>query len=110
MVDISNYIQSQAPGNGSNYQITHYNDVVPQLPEHSVGDWDHYYPEFWTDIDDSTVTNTDIKVVTGTLFERSGNEGQRSGLTWIGDVIEGLPAHHQYFGPISNCTSTAPES
>lgn len=40
----------------------------------------------------------------------SFNSFQRSSITWIGNIIEWLLAHQQYFGSISNCTSTAPES
>lgn len=77
-VDISNYIQNQAPSQGMNYRVTHYNDIVPQLPEHEPGDWDHYYPEFWIDIGNGTVTPANIKVVEGRLFETGGNEGAKT--------------------------------
>jgi predicted lipase len=39
-VDISNYIQNQAPSKGSNYRVTHYNDIIPSLPPHLVEDWE----------------------------------------------------------------------
>ena len=46
--DISNYIQGQAPAKGNNYRVTHFNDVVPQLPEHTWGNdaWDYYTRNF----------------------------------------------------------------
>jgi hypothetical protein len=44
---------------------TQYNDVVPQLPRHQVDAWDYYYPEFWIEFDNGTVTDTDIKIVNG---------------------------------------------
>ncbi|KAE8445677.1 hypothetical protein EG329_012975 [Mollisiaceae sp. DMI_Dod_QoI] len=107
-VDISNYIQNQAPTQGNNYRITHYNDVVPQLPEHDWGNWDHFYPEFWIKRDSGTVQTSDMKIVTGRLYETGGNEGDKSGWGLAFDIIEGLPAHYTYFGAISGCDPNAP--
>ncbi|KAF8858930.1 alpha/beta-hydrolase [Acephala macrosclerotiorum] len=107
-VDVSHYIQSQAPAYGSNYRITHTNDVVPQLPEHNWDSWDHFYPEFWIMKDSSMVKTSDMKVVTGALYETGGNEGDKSGLGLLIDIAEGLPAHFIYFGAISGCNPLAP--
>jgi hypothetical protein len=95
-----------------NYRLTHYNDVVPQLPEHTwLNDgWDHYYPEFWINKKDgTTAAASDMKVITGSLFETGGNEGMNSKLGFIGDVAEGgVTAHGQYLFAISSCSSKAP--
>ncbi|KUJ18390.1 alpha/beta-hydrolase [Mollisia scopiformis] len=109
-VDVSNYIENQAPAQGNNYRVTHYNDVVPQLPEHNLdwGTWDHYYPEFWISRQNGTVQASDMLVVTGRLYETGGNEGDKTGLGVVVDLIEGLPAHYVYFNPISGCDANAP--
>jgi hypothetical protein len=94
-----------------NYRVTHYNDIVPQLPEHEPGDWDHYYPEFWIDIGNGTVTPANIKVVEGRLFETGGNEGAKTGLGVLADIAAGgVTAHREYFGAISACSSSPPAS
>jgi hypothetical protein len=90
--------------------VTHWNDIVPQLPEHDwPGGWDHYYPEYWVDIDLGTITTSDIKVVTGSLYETGGNEGKTSGWGFLVDIIEGAAAHtNNYFGAISACDPSKP--
>lgn len=110
--DISNFIQDQAPSQGNNFRVTHFNDVVPKLPKHSWGGnaWDHYYPEFWINKEDGIVVATsDMKVVEGRLFETGGNEGTRSSFGFFGDLIKGgLAAHKDYFLKISSCSSEDP--
>lgn len=110
--DISNYIQSQSPAQGTNYRVTHYNDVVPQLPEHDWENdgWDHYYPEFWINKEDGTsVAVSDMEEIDGSLFETGGNEGMNSVLGFAGVIAEGgITAHYEYFGNISSCSSSAP--
>lgn len=107
-VDISNYIQSQSPSKGTNFRITHFNDVVPQLPPHDLGDWDHYYPEFFINIDKGTVGTSNVVQVNANLFSKAGNEGKTSGLGVIVDILTGVDAHGLYFGKISGCNSAAP--
>ncbi|KAH8687608.1 Alpha/Beta hydrolase protein [Tricladium varicosporioides] len=107
-VDISNYIQSQSPSKGTNFRITHFNDVVPQLPPHDLGDWDHYYPEFFININEGTVGTSNVVQVDANLFSKAGNEGKTSGLGVIVDILTGVDAHGLYFGKISGCNSAAP--
>jgi hypothetical protein len=108
--DINNYIQSQAPSKGNNYRITHINDIVPQIPPHDwFPGWDHFYPEYWVDTNTVPVPSASIKVVTGSLYEKGGNEGATGILGVIGNVIKGIPAHHSYFGPIDGCNTAAPK-
>ncbi|TVY82331.1 Lipase [Lachnellula suecica] len=109
-VDVSNFIQNQAPSKGSNYRVTHFNDIVPQLPPHSIDDWDHYYPEFFINLDTGAPKATDIIRVDATLFSTAGNEGKTTGDGIIADVIAGISAHRQYFGNISRCDPSAPDS
>jgi triacylglycerol lipase len=60
---------------GSNYRMTHTNDVVPQLPPHNWHpEWDHYYPEYWVNTDSVPVLPSSISVITGYLHV----EGERS--------------------------------
>jgi len=102
--DINNYIQNQAPAQGSNYRATHTTDVVPQLPEHDWAPiWDHYYPEYWVNTNTVPVPATKITVVTGSLYETDGNEGTDNPFT-------GIEAHSLYFGAISSCSSDPPTS
>lgn len=112
--DISNFVQGQAPSLGNNFRVTHFNDVVPQLPEHSWNNtsWDHYYPEFWINLKDGAPTTSDMVVVTGSLFETGGNEGTGDGFFGpVGDVAKGgLVAHGLYFQKIAGCSSDAPGS
>ncbi|RDL39227.1 uncharacterized protein BP5553_03567 [Venustampulla echinocandica] len=102
-VDINNYIQSQAPAKGNNYRVTHFNDIVPQLPPHFLGDWDHFYPEFWINLKSGNVGATNVKVVQGSLYSTAGNEGATTGRGIIADIIAGIPAHDDYFGEVSTC-------
>jgi hypothetical protein len=90
--------------------VTHFNDIVPQLPEHSWDNWDHYYPEFWISLDDGTPTTTDIQKIDATLFSTAGNEGQTTGDGFIADVIAGFPAHMNYFGEIASCSPDPPST
>ena len=102
--DINNYIQNQAPTQGNNYRATHTTDVVPQLPEYDwAPGWYHYYPEFWVDTDTVPVPANDITVVTGSLYETGGNEGDINYFT-------GIAAQSLYFGAISSCSSDPPTS
>lgn len=84
---------------------------MPQLPEHTWGNnaWDHYYPEFWINKDQGTVSTSDMKVVDATLFSKAGNEGTNSAFSLVGELFEGgVAAHGLYFGKISGCSSKAP--
>jgi hypothetical protein len=61
------------------------------------------------DIDLGTITTSDIKIVTGSLYETGGNEGKTSGWGFLADIIEGAAAHtNNYFGAISACDPSKP--
>jgi hypothetical protein len=47
-------------------------------------------------------------VVTGSLYETDGNEGDKSGWGLAVNIIEELPAHFVYFNPIAGCNSNRP--
>ncbi|KAG9230053.1 Alpha/Beta hydrolase protein [Amylocarpus encephaloides] len=106
--DISNYIQSQAPALGSNNRVTHFNDIVPKLPFHNPGNWGHYYPEYFINIDAGAQTAANIQTINGNVFSTAGNEGTSSHLGPIGDIIVGISAHFEYFGAISSCSTEQP--
>lgn len=107
--DISNFIQSQAPAKGNNFRVTHFDDPVPKLPPHDIGDWDHYFPEYFINLNEGTQTASNLERVDGNLFSKSGNEGAGKSLFGaIGVLIGGVDAHKQYFGPISSCSSAKP--
>ncbi|KAF4637584.1 hypothetical protein G7Y89_g505 [Cudoniella acicularis] len=106
--DIANYIQSQAPSKGSNFRVTHFNDPVPQLPPHDLGNWDHFYPEFWIKINTGTVAATDVDQINATLYTKAGNEGQTSKFGPLVDIAEHVGAHRLYFGTIPGCRSLPP--
>jgi len=117
-VDISNYIQNQAPSKGSNYRVTHYNDLVPSLPPHLVDNWDHYYPEYWISTEDGTSPKTtDIEQVNAVLYALDGNEKAVAITDGVGLFVgelaanaDALIAHLDYFGGISTCSSDPPGS
>ncbi|KAK0121841.1 hypothetical protein ONS95_010121 [Cadophora gregata] len=97
---ISNYITNQAPAKGNNYRVTNTNDIVPQLPQHKAGGWDHFSPEYHVKSSNIPVTGQYITEYTG-LFNESGN----AGADWP-ENIEGLKnAHTKYFGNITDCFS-----
>lgn len=50
---------------------------------------------------------SDVVVVTGILYETTGNEGDKSGWGLPVDILEGLPAHYVYFNHISGCDPNA---
>lgn len=107
--DISNFIQSQAPAKGNNFRVTHFDDAVPKLPPHDIGDWDHYFPEYFINLNEGTPAASNLERVDGNLFSKDGNEGAGKSLFGsIGVLIGGIDAHKQYFGPISSCSSANP--
>ncbi|TVY43425.1 Lipase [Lachnellula subtilissima] len=112
--DISNYIQNQAPAKGSNYRVTHYNDLIPSLPPHL----DDAYPEFYINTaDGDSIQTGDVDQVNGREYEMDGNEqavATTEGLALLVTEIvanaDALLAHFDYFGKISACSSDAPGS
>jgi len=106
--DISNFIQSQAPALGTNNRVTHFNDIVPKIPDHKLGGWGHFYPEYFITIDEGIQTAANIQVVNGKVFTEAGNEGTESKFGPIGEIVEGLSAHGEYFGEISACSTEQP--
>ncbi|RHZ54512.1 lipase family protein [Aspergillus thermomutatus] len=78
---------------GSNYRVTHTNDIVPRLPPRVFG-FSHISPEYWiTSGDDATVTTSDITVVQG-IDSSGGNAGEDS---------TSVEAHNWYIGHIDGC-------
>ncbi|KAH7412861.1 Alpha/Beta hydrolase protein [Cadophora sp. MPI-SDFR-AT-0126] len=97
---ISNYITNQAPAKGKNYRVTHTNDVVPQLPQHKAGGWDHFSPEYHIENSNIPVYGEAITEYIG-LFNESGN----AGTDWPDSVEDVKNAHTKYFGNITDCFS-----
>ncbi|KAL2220444.1 putative extracellular lipase, partial [Thermoascus aurantiacus ATCC 26904] len=88
---LAEYMTTQTPG--TNYRITHTDDIVPRLPPEWAG-YSHYSPEYWiTSPNNVTVTTADIQVIQG-IDSDAGNAGT-DGLS--------TDAHGWYFGPISAC-------
>ncbi|OJJ50407.1 hypothetical protein ASPZODRAFT_149736 [Penicilliopsis zonata CBS 506.65] len=88
---LADYITDQSMG--SNYRVTHTDDIVPKLPPKLLG-FHHYSPEYWiTSGNDVTVTTSDVTEVTG-VDSTDGNAGTS------GDSIT---AHRWYFIYISEC-------
>ncbi|GIJ85201.1 hypothetical protein Asppvi_004057 [Aspergillus pseudoviridinutans] len=80
-------------GQGSNYRVTHTNDIVPRLPPRAFG-FSHTSPEYWiTSGDAVTVTTSDVTVVQG-IDSTGGNAGQGS---------TSVPAHNWYIVDIDGC-------
>ena len=102
LVDINTYVQSQSPTQGVNYRVTHAADLVPQVPPHALGGWDHYYPEYWITKVNGMPATVDIAQVTGSLYVTSGNEGDPA--TFL-EILEGVPQHRYYLGAITSCVS-----
>jgi hypothetical protein len=75
---------------------------------HEIGNWGHYYPEFFINIDEGTQTAANIQVINGNVFSTAGNEGTDSRFGPLGDIFEGLSAHGEYFGAISACSVEKP--
>ncbi|KAF1958607.1 alpha/beta-hydrolase [Byssothecium circinans] len=86
---LSTYITKQ----GNNYRVTHYNDIVPQVPPMFMN-FVHISPEYYIKTKNfKIVTAGDISVFEGEKSE-SGNAGHM-----IPDVV----AHLWYFNGISSC-------
>lgn len=97
---VSNYITNQTPEKGNNFRVTHINDIVPQLPQHKAGGWDHFSPEYHIETTEVPVDGQVITEYNG-LFNESGN----AGTDWP-DSVDGLKnAHTKYFGNITDCFS-----
>ncbi|KAL4892082.1 Alpha/Beta hydrolase protein [Aspergillus ambiguus] len=87
--ELAEYITSL----GSNYRVTHTDDIVPRLPPRAVG-YRHPSPEYWiTSGNDVAVTASDITVVEG-VASSEGNAGEATPST---------SAHGWYFGDIGKC-------
>jgi hypothetical protein len=97
---VSNYITNQAPGKGRNFRVTHTNDIVPQLPQHKLGGWDHFSPEFHIKTDGFPAGSGKIEQYIG-LFNTFGN----AGTDWPLTLTAVAQAHRGYFGNISACDS-----
>lgn len=109
--DLALYITSQAPLLGSNYRLTHYNDLIPQIPEHAdiTGDWDHPSPEYFINVPgNATVAMGDIEVFDGLLYQDKGNERFSSGVILTDYAVEGISAHGWYFFDMYTCSSDKP--
>ena len=78
---------------GTNYRITHTNDIVPRLPPMELG-FSHFSPEYWiTSANNQIVTTQDITVVQG-VDSTAGNAGTSD---------PSVSPHLWYFGPITAC-------
>ncbi|PYH48501.1 lipase family protein [Aspergillus saccharolyticus JOP 1030-1] len=88
---LATYITNQ--GSGSNFRVTHLNDVVPRLPPRSVG-YSQPSPEYWiTSQTGVAVTSSDIEIIQG-VDSTAGNAGQ---------AITSVLAHLWYFISIGTC-------
>ncbi|PWY89352.1 triacylglycerol lipase B [Aspergillus heteromorphus CBS 117.55] len=89
---LADYITSQ--DSGSNYRITHTDDIVPKLPPELLG-YHHFSPEYWiTSGNDVTVADDDITEVVG-VDSTAGNDGT---------LLDSVSAHRWYFIYISECS------
>ncbi|KAI9042047.1 lipase family protein [Aspergillus affinis] len=80
-------------GQGTNYRVTHTNDIVPRVPPSLLG-FTHWSPEYWiTSANGVTVTAADINVVEG-VGSRDGNAGEKN---------QSVLAHSWYFNSIFKC-------
>ncbi|OJK04868.1 hypothetical protein ASPACDRAFT_1851828 [Aspergillus aculeatus ATCC 16872] len=88
---LANYITSK--GSGSNFRVTHLNDVVPRLPPRLLG-YSHPSPEYWiTSGTGAAVTSSDIDIIQG-VDSCAGNAGEN---------ITSVLAHLWYFISIGTC-------
>ncbi|KAI9368116.1 Alpha/Beta hydrolase protein [Aspergillus egyptiacus] len=86
---LAQYITDQ----GSNYRVTHTNDIVPRLPPMSFG-FSHSSPEYWITSDDEvTPTTADVEVIEG-VGSTEGNAGE---------FPQSTAAHSHYIIDISAC-------
>ncbi|PYH99491.1 alpha/beta-hydrolase [Aspergillus ellipticus CBS 707.79] len=89
---LADYITDQT--SGSNYRVTHTDDIVPKLPPELLG-YHHFSPEYWiTSGNDVTVTDSDITEVVG-VDSTAGNDGTTD---------DSITAHRWYFIYISECS------
>ncbi|KUL88017.1 hypothetical protein ZTR_03992 [Talaromyces verruculosus] len=89
---LADFITSET--SGTNYRVTHSDDIVPKLPPKLLG-YDHFSPEYWITSDDNvTVTDSDVVEIQG-VDSTAGNDGTS------GDSID---AHLWYFVSISECS------
>lgn len=89
---LANFITSET--SGTNYRVTHSDDIVPKLPPRFLG-YDHFSPEYWiTSADNVTVTDSDVVEVLG-VDSTSGNDGTSD---------DSVDAHGWYFVSISACS------
>ncbi|PYH88273.1 lipase 2 [Aspergillus ellipticus CBS 707.79] len=89
---LADYITDQSMG--SNYRVTHTDDIVPKLPPKLLG-YHHFSPEYWiTSGNDVTVTDSDVDDIVG-VDSTKGNDG-----TWL----DSISAHKWYFIYISECS------
>ncbi|RAL11160.1 lipase family protein [Aspergillus homomorphus CBS 101889] len=88
---LANYITSK--GSGSNFRVTHLNDVVPRLPPRLLG-YSHPSPEYWiTSNTGAAVTSSAIEIIQG-VDSSDGNAGEN---------ITSVLAHLWYFISIGTC-------
>ncbi|KAH8704964.1 putative extracellular lipase [Talaromyces proteolyticus] len=89
---LATYITNQ--NQGSNYRVTHSDDIVPKLPPKFLG-YDHFSPEYWIASGDNvTVTDSDVDEVVG-IDSTNGNDGTSGDST---------SAHSWYIIDISACS------
>ncbi|PCH06628.1 Lipase, class 3 [Penicillium occitanis (nom. inval.)] len=89
---LADFITSET--SGTNYRVTHSDDIVPKLPPELLG-YHHFSPEYWiTSNDNVTLTDSDVVEIQG-VDSTAGNDGTS------GDSID---AHSWYFVSISECS------
>lgn len=89
---LAQYITGQS--SGSNYRVTHTDDIVPKLPPEALG-YDHFSPEYWiTSGNNVTVTDADVDEIVG-IDSTAGNDGT---------LDDSTSAHDWYFIDISECS------
>ncbi|EHA28261.1 lipase [Aspergillus niger ATCC 1015] len=89
---LADYITGQ--NMGSNYRVTHTDDIVPKLPPELLG-YHHFSPEYWiTSGNDVTVTTSDVTEVVG-VDSTAGNDGT---------LLDSTTAHRWYTIYISECS------
>lgn len=88
---ISKYISDQ----GNNFRLTHYNDLVPRLPDRWLMGYVHISPEYYIKTrNKETVEINDIQVINSGFDVLKGNAAW---LSWD------LDAHNWYFGTMYPC-------
>jgi triacylglycerol lipase len=80
-------------GQGSNFRVTHSNDIVPRLPPRALG-FRQTSPEYWIPAGDNATVGTADVVMINEADSELGNAGQK---------IQSIEAHKWYTEHIYEC-------